>query len=144
MERPKRQYTEAVKADILAYYESCRSFSETARAYGIPIPTIQSWVHGKQGVNDDIIEKATISKGNLADAFEQVAWKAIALVPDKAPEASFAQLMTGAGIAIDKALLLRGQPTSINLDLSKEDAEAEATKLAETVLLRLVEGRKSA
>src|SRR5262249_39397320 len=46
-------------------------------------------------------------KAALADALEGVAWRAVGLAADKAEGATFSQLMTGAGIAIDKMRALR-------------------------------------
>jgi len=52
-------------------------------------------------------------KDDLAIALEELAYRLVSVAPDKVGEATLQQIMTSAGIAIDKMQLLRQQPTSI-------------------------------
>ena len=48
------------------------------------------------------------------DAYEEVAWQLVSVLPEKIAAAPLNQLAVSLGIAIDKARLIRGQPTSYN------------------------------
>lgn len=77
-------------------------------------------------------------KVDLADEFERIAYLLLGgVTPDKIATASVQQVMTSAGIAVDKMRLLRDQATSIaGKELSDEDRERELRELAERVRQR--------
>lgn len=137
--RKQRQYTEDQKAEALAVYQSCGNVSETARTCGIPIPTIHTWVTGASKINSGVVEKLEGKKEGLAEAFLAVAWAGVKLAPAKAQDATYSQLMIGAGTAVDKALLLMGEATVItsNIPASVEERDQRALELLEKAKLRM-------
>jgi transposase-like protein len=110
--RHYRDYSEDDKAAVLAHYEACGVIRKTARAFSIPECTLRKWLRG-EGVSNVTADSVRAQKRALADEFEAIAYKACELAPGKIEEASFAQVMTGAGIAVDKMRLLREKSTSI-------------------------------
>lgn len=102
------------KAEVLALVKSnTGNIAQTARETGIPYQTIQTWL-----INSDRFAEIQCQKQtDLASRFEGAANDWLTIAEGKAKDAPFNQLMTGVGIAVDKMQLLRGAPTSINLNL---------------------------
>lgn len=120
------QYTEDDKAVALAYYAACgKNQRKTSRDCKIPLATLQRWIGGG-AVNEAVTRKAVIKKGELSDRLDALAHLVMDGIAEKLPEASFAQSMTGLGIAVDKMRLLREQPTEIVDDASLSDTERAA------------------
>ena len=141
----RRRYSDREKAEALAIFDACGSLSETARATGIPDATLSDWIRGKRGVSSTDIPKLRNEKGqNLSEHFEEIALQACRVAGAKlngkqAHEIPFNHLLTGAGIAVDKMQLLRGQPTSINESVDRSalavilQSALDALDLPETI-----------
>lgn len=113
-----KKYTEEDKAVALAnLVVNNGNVQKTAKFMGIPETTLRKW-KGGAGVNEDVAKKCDEKKEDLADLFEQVVRDALGQLPFTLESASYAQLITGAGIATDKMQLLRNKPTVITDDLS--------------------------
>ena len=104
-----RQYSPSERANALAVYDSIGSLEKASEALGIPMSTLAGWAQ-----NGSLMSEARIQKrADLAVKFENAAHLFLDNAVKKVKKAQFQHLMTGAGIAIDKMQLLRGQPTSI-------------------------------
>jgi transposase-like protein len=123
----KRRYTDEQRGNALAALAANGGYlRRTARQLKLPTETLRHWA--RQERHPEATEDGTLKKGQLADAFEAIAWKVLELLPGKLAQANAVQLATVAGVCIDKMHLLRGQPTQISQhDLSRlTDAELEA------------------
>ena len=121
-------YSRERKGEILAlYYANGQNLKQTALEVGINPATIRYWL-------DTGIEIQTKTKADLAQKFENAANFYLDLAEDKAAEAPFNHLMTGAGIAVDKMQLLRGLPTSITENVDRQELVVLLqTALGETI-----------
>lgn len=109
--KPRRSYTDEERraAVVLAMTKGVYAAS---KELGIPKQTVSEWFNGnRQWRTRAYVEE---HKGQLADAFEQLAWELLTEAREKMGEAPLNHIMTGAGIAVDKARILRGEPTNIN------------------------------
>jgi transposase-like protein len=109
--RRRRRYSDDDRAAALAALAANGgNLKGTARQVGVPEPTLRHWSRDatRQGA------KVEAQKTALADQFEALAERLLAVAESKIGEASFVQLMTGAGIAVDKMLLLRERSTTNN------------------------------
>jgi hypothetical protein len=102
------KHSPEIRAEALKRVEDGQTPSKVARALKIPVGTIYYWLEADQ--KPESIDAPIL----LASKFERAAHLFISLALKRAKKASFAHLMTGAGIAVDKMQLLRGQPTSIH------------------------------
>ena len=154
-QRNRRVYSDREKAEALAIYDACGNLSETSRNTGIPDATLSDWISGKRGVSSPDLPKLRNEKGqNLSDSFERIAVEAChvaqaRLTGKQANEIPFNHLMTGAGIAVDKMQLLRGQPTTITESVDRNEltvilqrALSSALDLPETIDVTLSNGLK--
>ena len=108
-----RQYSDEDKASALAALDAnAGNAARTARDLQIPRSTLQGWAR-QRGVNHAVPKLRHQKKDDLAIALEELAYRLVSVAPDKVGEATLQQIMTSAGIAIDKMQLLRQQPTSI-------------------------------
>lgn len=106
------------KAEVLAMVQANGgNVDRTAGETGIAHQTIRYWLTNAAKYSQIQSQKVV----DLADQCEADARYYFALARDKAPDAPYNHLMTGAAIATDKMQLLRGQPTSITADLSAND-----------------------
>lgn len=117
----RRHYSDRDRAAALAIYDSMEGAEHRASAAaaeaGVPRQTLQRWLSARDNAAPPDLRQET--KEELADVFERVARKALAYVErfydvatDAGPDGKYLQpSMTGAGIATDKAQLLRGKPT---------------------------------
>ena len=122
----KRSYSDADKAAALVALDANGgNLKRTAEQLGIPEPTLRQWSKGR--TNADVEAMREGAKVDLADRLERVVGVllAAAVDPDKVEGASLKDVMTGAGIAIDKMQLLRGEPTAINEDRLSDDERAD-------------------
>lgn len=123
MPRKHKTYSDSEKAETLVALDlNGGNLSKTQRDTGVPINTIKDWRDGK--VTDDVTKLRTGKKIELSQVFEDLAYKLTgALNEDTVAKMSGQQLMTSAGIAVDKMRLLRDQATTISAtetDLAKE------------------------
>lgn len=139
MPRPQERYTEAKRAETLAYYELCGcNQRKTARDCNIPVSTVRSWVNGAS-MNDAVREKTLVKKQELSDRIEELAHLLIDAAPGKIGDANLLQTMTSLGISIDKLRLLRDKPTQIIDDVSLTD-EARNSRVAQLLDLGRTRG----
>lgn len=109
----RRRYTDVQRAEALAALAANGGdLTATASRTGIPRRTIENWSKGN--VHPDVTKLGEEKKADLADRLEAIAWKLAEAIPDKIDAAPLNQTAVALGIAIDKARLLRGQPTNIN------------------------------
>ena len=117
--KTKRVYSDQEKARALALYDLCGSLTESSRKSGIPDSTLSQWINGRNGHKSPDLPRLRNEAGqSLANDFEEIAREAAAVAVSRlksgaASRIPFGQLMTGAGIAVDRMQLLRGQPTEI-------------------------------
>lgn len=135
--KKRRRYTDEEKAAALALTEFNSNLdypiAVTAKALQVPDSTIDTWKKG-EWVSDKAKALSGEKKQNLAELCEAYAIKSLTgLLGDGASPVTprdFASI----GIAIDKMLLLRGQPTAITE--SRNDAALREKALA--ILERLL------
>ena len=111
MPRPKRNYSDARKAEVLALLDANEgNVSKTARAVGIPGRTIIEWRNGRlaEGVEEIREEK----RAELADRLQEIAHTLVDAIPEKVATANLQQCTLSLAIAVDKMQLLRGAATS--------------------------------
>lgn len=126
MARTKRQYSEEDKAAFLvAYAQNNNSLRRTARLLGVPLSTAGQWVKG-QGIHSEVSVNADTKKGNLAARWEAEASAALEAASGKRGEATYGQLMMGAGLATDKVLALRRDTAHSPEALAEIVSELEA------------------
>ena len=107
-----KRYTEDEKSTVLALLATLDgNITATSKQSGYPPQTIRQWRDGR-GINHDITRKCEEKKAELALLFEDMAHNALKRAGVEIENARYAQLMTGAAIAVDKMRLLREQPTS--------------------------------
>ncbi len=112
--KSKTKYSDTQRGEALAILDSNGGNQNlTAKQTNIPRSTIQQWQSGL--VSDDVPKIRHEKKAELSDLFENVARTYLenAVDPQCVMKTGGQQSVTAAGIAIDKMLLLRGQPTSI-------------------------------
>ncbi|MGI4791491.1 MAG: hypothetical protein ACRYFS_21905 [Janthinobacterium lividum] len=123
---PQAKYSEAQRAEILAFFEACgRNQSKTSRDCGVPRKTLQDWLSGV-AMNEDIAAKTAAKKVDLADRIETLAHLLVDAAPGKIVDANLSTTMISLGIAVDKLRLLRDKPTVITNDVSLSDADRSA------------------
>ena len=128
----KRRYTTADIARVQAYAQTAPSILAVAEDTNIPYMTVHNWLSGETQSMPDVTETVK-ARENLADRYEDLIHKVLDVAPGKIEAASFAALLTGAGIATDKMRLLREQSTS---NLLTNLSENEAQERAATILAK--------
>lgn len=99
------------------------SNSEISRRIGCS-PQNVDYVLGKY-LGQQTEEELRQFQDNQADIFDAVAMRSLtSITPKKLSNASAVQLMTAAAIATDKARLVRGQATGINVSVLMDVVEA--------------------
>jgi hypothetical protein len=83
---------------------------KTAQQTKIPRKTLSDW-DDKNAVDQESRQK---KKSQLADRIEEVVWQIVAAMPDKIEKAGLKDSAIAMGTGIDKANLLRGDPTQIH------------------------------
>jgi len=107
----RRRYSDADKATALELLRANGgNLSRTSRETGVPVSTLHEWKKGEH-LSETVPELRKEKRGTLASQLEAIAWKILDVLPDKLEDASARELATTLGIVIDKAQLLRGQPT---------------------------------
>ncbi len=115
-------YSDDFKANAITFYEAHRNGSSstaTARQvarllndeHGTNVQprTIERWANDRHHVRPEVDKTVEEKKEHLADLFEAFIRKVLPVAEGKMKDASFRELMTGAGIAADKMLALRGR-----------------------------------
>lgn len=148
MAKKRRQYTpEEIAAGLAALQANGGNIKRTARELSMPEATLRKWHNtikieqpppvsaqpecatecavGKKELTGILAGQAI---GNLPVLLESVAWKLSRMLPKAAKIArdkgQVSQIATAAAIAVDKALLIKGQPNSITRhDFSKMSRE---------------------
>ena len=124
MKATRRHYSDEERANALAALKANGgNVKRTALQLGIPHKTLDNWA---KGVNHPgAAELGNRKTADMAAALEDVAWKLLDAIPGKVEKAPLNHTATALGIAIDKARLLRGEPTSIGakVDLSRANPE---------------------
>ena len=133
--KSKTKYSDTQRGEVLAILDSNGGNQNlTAKQTNVPRSTIQQWQSGL--VSDEVPKIRQEKKAELSDLFENVARTYLenSVDPLTVMKTGGQQSVTAAGIAIDKMLLLRGQPTSI---VQTQQSQVEhiikiTRKLAET------------
>jgi transposase-like protein len=114
----KRQYSDNEKGAALAFVDfKGGNTREASKVLGIPHTTLQDWLK-ERGTNEDVTEIRTEKKEEISTLIEAAVRDMVGASKDKIGTANFQQLWTGVGIAVDKMQLLKGEPTSINGDVT--------------------------
>ena len=128
-----RAYTGREKAEALCLLRANGgNVKRTARELGLPRKTVCTWAKGK-GITQEVrrLSEDPEIRGDLAGRFERIAVAALeSVTKEKLEKAGFKDTMIGAGIAVEKAQLLRGQPTAIHKQAA-ETLEEAASRLLE-------------
>ena len=108
----RRRYSDDDRAAAVAAVTANNgNVQKTANELGLPHQTLVNWVKCTRRPEATIMSVAR--KLTLAEALEEVAWKLLDSLPDKIDGSSLSMTAVAMGIAIDKARLLRGEPTAI-------------------------------
>lgn len=108
-------YSPEKKAECLALAKEGIKPPQISRQTGVNVATVYGWIYASD-------ESETLEKSlDLAQRFERAAGLFLSIAVKKARKASFRDLMTAAGIAVDKSQLLSGLPTSITGSVMSED-----------------------
>lgn len=107
-------YSEAQISDVLAILAANGgNIAKTARDTGHSWETVKKWsqLRVPGGDIESVSTKTRQKKESLADKFEEIAHKVLdSVLGDELKDlGSFQSRMTGAGVAVDKMRLLRGQ-----------------------------------
>jgi hypothetical protein len=109
----KRRYSDLERAGALAALAAnAGDVSKTARALGMPRKTLAHWA--KEQVKGEALAKdCQEKKRDLADLFEDLARAILGVSLRQVDLLPIDKALVAAGIAVDKMLLLRGEPTAI-------------------------------
>ncbi len=107
--KPKRRYTDEMKAEALAALTAnAGDLSKTAREMNLPRKTLESWSRGLRG--EPPANMCQDKEADLASRFEAFVGRVLELTTDAdIQKAPLDRRMVAAGIAVDKAALLRGK-----------------------------------
>lgn len=108
----QRRYTDAEQADALAALDAnAGCIATTSREIGIPEQTLRHWRDGDcRPCPPELVEQR---KSARALAYDEFADRALAVAMDKVGELDAKAAIIASAVATDKALLLRGEATSI-------------------------------
>lgn len=117
----RRRYSDSDKAAALAALDANDGNThKTAKQLNIPRTTLERWVEGR--VSDDVPHLRQHKKRELHESLEELAYKLVAVMPEKIDEANLQQSAVALGVVIEKMQLLRGDPTE-RLEHTLTDAE---------------------
>jgi transposase-like protein len=102
---------------------------KTAKQTGIPYTTLREWVAGR--VHEAVTELRNEKKQSLAARLEDLAHTVLDLLPDKLEQASAKDAAVTLGIAVEKAQLLKGEPTAIHRNEEVITEDERRRRLAE-------------
>jgi transposase-like protein len=124
-ERKRRRYSDEERAACLAALQAnAGNVAKTARECGVPRDTLRSWLAGAKVVNGGesdsppekkpaavrAAEMLPVAKRTLEQELERFARRGVRHALGRLKDLSAKDAMIAVGVAIDKALLLRGQP----------------------------------
>jgi transposase-like protein len=112
-----RTYSPEERANALALYDNLGNLEQVSNTLGIAKSTLHGWLNDPNNQSN----LRTVKGQELAQKFENAANLFLDLAVKKSRKAEFNHLMTGAGIAIDKMQLLRGQPTNISENIERNE-----------------------
>jgi transposase-like protein len=127
----RRHYSDEERAAALAALKANGGNLElTSKQAGVPRNTLKRWVkHPDHAAPAHLRQKKSRDLGaKLTDLAHQI----VDSMPGKIRRASLRDAAVSAGVAIDKARLVQGQPTSIN-----ENRRIDASKLTEDEAITL-------
>ena len=108
-----RTYSAEEKADALSVLAACGGrVKAAARVLRVPHRTLRDWQKGSW-INAEVLGLMEETKRKLAAALIEEAHLAAGDLAGKRGAATYKDTLVGIGIAVDKALLLTGQPTQI-------------------------------
>jgi hypothetical protein len=137
----KRSYTVETRAWTLLAVECNRgNYQRTARALGLPEPTVRAWAKERRG-HKRLAEVQTVydqKKQELLVGMREVMSLIIGELktPKRLKEASTTQLAVTFGILFDKVQLVEGKPTNITAKQVPPDPEGALRALSELVASR--------
>lgn len=103
----KRRYSDEERAACLAALAAnAGNVKKTADQCGVPEPTLRCWSRGTR--HPEALQMRDGKKPDLAALFERFALKCLGIADRKAEQMGARDAMVCAGIAVDKAALLRG------------------------------------
>ena len=111
-EHAKPAHDPKIRQQALELTESGLTPTQVAKQLHLPKATVYYWL------DSEAKAKTLDNSLDLAQKFKSAANLFLEIAVKKAKKASFAHLMTAAGIAVDKSQLLSGQPTSIHEERS--------------------------
>ena len=104
----RRKYSDQDKAAALAVLDANGgNVLLTATQLRIPRKTLEAWSK-QRGVHPDVAELRHEKRGDLAEKIEQELAAIFTALPQRRQDATYAQLVTAAGILIDKKRALEG------------------------------------
>lgn len=127
--RTRRRYSDDDRANALAALAANGgNVAKTARELGVPAKTVEQWSKGQR--HFEAAQMSETKRGPLADRLDEIAWKLADAIYGRSEAelkaAPLTQVATSLGITIDKARLLRGEPT--NIDERRDDARLAALR----------------
>lgn len=112
MASKRRRYSDEERANaVAALAANAGNVSRTAAQLGIPAKTLENWAKGS--AHPEAADNGEQKKAGMAAALDEIAWKLLGAIEGKIGDASLSHTATAMGIAIDKARLLRGEPTKL-------------------------------
>jgi hypothetical protein len=133
--KTNNRYSDEYKANALILLESNKgNVFQTATQLGIPGPTLKEWADGR--VHSVVVKLLKDKKGAMADELRGFVGRVLGLTSEQdIREAPLKERFTALGIAVDKSLLLDGDPTVIQ--------EKHGGKTADVIIdrLRAIAGR---
>jgi hypothetical protein len=109
----RRRYSDEERAACLAALEANGgNAAKTARDCGVPAQSLRQWARGTR--HPEATHMSTRKKKDLGTKLNEIAHKLAGAIPGKIKGAGLRDLSVSLGVAIDKARLLQGQPTSIS------------------------------
>lgn len=129
--RKTRYYTDEERAAALTLL-ACHGYDvvKTANELKMPRTTLRAWHLGFR--HPEALRVYEEKRGDAAKMFETLVWEIMPFARNAMPSAGFRELMTGAGIAVDKMRLLKGESTAIN-DNRETSVNAELSKIVEAM-----------
>ena len=112
--KSKTKYSDTQRGEVLAILDSNGgNLSQTSRQTNVPLTTIHDWKSGL--IHDEVSEIRNEKKAELSEIFERAARTYLenSLDDSSVSRTGGKDSIIAAGVAVDKMLLLRNQPTSI-------------------------------
>ncbi len=119
----RRRYSDEDRAfAIAALASNGGNVWRTSQHLGIPDTTLRQWANGLR--HPEAVLMSEEKKSSLAERFDEFASRVLRLTTDEdIKAATLKDRFTAAGIAVDKARLLKGEPTEITEDRADDPAQ---------------------